>query len=444
MRLKKVAALVLSAAMAMSIMAPAALAAEPDTSENCIAAFQNIWDKVTGKSYTYLYAALSWDEYWANEGVYAAGSTTSNDQLDSHDEHDKGAFDAVSRATTNHGLHRGSFQQVATIYATDGSTYTVSHWSTDGKTFYTTDGTAYGWSKGTVTKPDGTTAKMDHYEISGTKYVPVRVATADLADFCSKYATVQNGDKLVGGYSENKLVSYEAVAEVNANTNGLKYATKSGDSYTFSEAHTGTGSGIAGEAQKAADGLIVTVKSGSDVGSFGETIRVDLTGNYGELGSRMQAVEWTYYGNDSTYTNALQTYGTKFAADNWMHKSMGIQLGMTDSLRAQFPEGTDGTGYWTITLRALGYADTVIKFQVTSDNIAKQELADDADRAALQAVVNEAQAKNKAQYTAASFADLQTELDESVELLAKSTLYKATAQEQVTHLTEALQNLKAV
>ena len=442
MRLKKVAALVLSAAMALSIMAPAAVAAAPDTAENSI--FQNILDKVTGNEYTYLYAALSWDEYWANEGVYAAGSTASNAQLDSHDEHDKGAFDAVSRATTNHGLHRGSFQQVATIFATDGSTYTVSHWADDGKTFYTADGTAYGWNKGTVTRPDGTTAKMDHYEITGTKYVPVRVANSDLADFCSKYATVQNGGQLIGGYAEGKIPTYDLVAEVNANTNGLKYATKSGDGYTFSEAHNGSGSGIAGEAQKTADGITVNLRSGSDVGSFGETIRVDLNGNYGELGSRMQAVEWTYYGNDSTYTRALQTYGTKFAADNWMHKSMGIQLGMTDSLRAQFPEGTDGTGYWTVTIRALGYADTVIKFQVTSDNIAKQELASDADRAALQAVVDQAQARNKAQYTAASYADLQTELDESVELLAKSTLYKATAQEQVTHLTEALQNLKAV
>ena len=440
MKLKKVASLVLSAAMAVSVMAPAAFAAAPAATENGI--FDSIIETITSSQYTYLYAALDWDEYWANEGVYAAGSTAANDQLDSHDEHDKGAFDAVSRATTNHGLHRGSFQQVATIYATDGSSYTVSHWSTDGSTFYTTDGTAYGWSKGTVTKPDGTTAKMDHYEISGTKYVPVRVANADLADFCSKYATVQNGGQLVGGYAEGKIPVYDLVADVNAKTNGLKIATKSGDGYTFSAARTGTGSGIAGEEQKTADGITVNVRSGDDVGSFGETIRVDLNGDYGELGSRMQSTEWTYYGSDSTYTNAVATYGTKFAADNWMHKSMGIQLGMTDSLRAQFPEGTDGTGYWTITIRALGYADTVIKFQITSDNIAKQELADEADRAALQAVVDQAQAKNKAQYTAASYADLQTELDESVELLAKSTLYKATALEQVTHLTEALQNLK--
>ena len=442
MRLKKALALVLSAAMAFSVMSVPAFAAVPDSTENGI--FQDILDSINSSRYTYLYAALDWSEYWANENVYAAGSTASSSQLDSHDEHDKGAFDAVSRATSNHGLHRGSFQQVATIYAVDGSTYTVSHWSDDGKTFYLADGTAYGWNRGTITKADGSTVKMDHYEISGTKYVPVRVANKDLDDFCSKYAVVKNGNELVGGYAEGQIPVYQLVAAVDAKTNGLKYATKSGDGYTFSAAHNGTGSGIANTDQKTASDLVVTVKSGDDVGSFGETLRVDLTGNYVELGSRMQSVTWTYYGDDSTYTNAKATYGTKFAADNWMHKSMGIQLGLTDSARFQLPEGTDGTGYWAITIRALGYSDTVIQFHATSENIAKHELADESDRAALQAVVNEAQAKVKAQYTAASYADLQTELDESVELLAKDTLYKAAALEQVTHLTEAIQNLKAV
>ena len=247
----------------------------------------------------------------------------------------------------------------------------------------------------------------------------------------------------MGGYAENKLPTYALTAAVDYKTNGLKYATKSGDGYTFSAAHKGTGSGVAEEGQKTADGLIVTVKSGDDVGSYGEFIRVDLTGNYGELGSRLQSVTWTYYGNDSTYTKAKATYGTKFAADNWMHKVMGIQLGLTQSARFQLPEGTDGTGYWTLTLHALGYADTVIKIQTTADNLAKHELADGADRAALQAVVDQAKALNKANYTAASWANLETELDESVELLAKSTLYKADAQEQVPHLTQAIQGLQA-
>ena len=432
MKPKKMLSLLLSVAAAFSLLATTAFAALPDASENGL----------FGTRYTYLYAALTWSEYWANEPVYNAGSTASSAQLDSHDEHDMGGFDAVSRATTNHGLHRGSFQQTAVIYAADGSTYTVSHWSDDGKTFYTPDGTAYGWSKGTISKPDGSTVKMDHYEVTGVKYVPVRVAKVDLKDFCSKYAVVKNGGQLIGGYAENKLPTYAQIAAVDANTNGLKYATKSGDGYTFSAAHQGSGSGIAGEAQKSASDLIVTVKSGSDVGSFGEAIRVDVTGNYGDLAAHMQSATWTYYGSDSTYTNAKSAYGTKFAADNWMHKVNGIQLGLTDSVRFQLPEGTDGTGYWAITIHALGYADTVIKFQATSDNLAKHELASDADRAALQSVVGQAQALNKAKYTAASWANLETELDESVELLAKSTLYKAAVLEQVGHLTEAIQALK--
>ena len=412
MRAKKFLSLLLSAAMAFTLLTATAFAAAPAEEEN------DFFDFLLGKKYTYLYAALTWDEYWASETVYAAGNAAVSAQLDSHEEQDLGAFDAVSRATVNHGLHRGSFQSTAVIYAKDGSSYTVSHWSEDGKTIYLADGTTVGWNRGTITKADGSTVQMDHYEVLGTKYVPVRVATSDLADFCSKYTVVENGGQLVGGYSEKNLTAYTLTAAVDENTNGLKYATKSGDGYTFSAAHTGTGSGVAEAAQKAADGLTVNLRSGSDVGSFGEFIRVDLNGNYGELGSRMQSVVWTYYGDDSTYTHAKASYGTKFAADNWMHKSMGIQLGLSDSARCQLPEGTDGTGYWTITIRALGYADTVVKFQTTAENLAKHELASDADRAALQAVVATAQSKAKAAYTAASYADLETELAETVVLLS--------------------------
>ena len=128
MKLKKFLSLLLSAAMAFSLLTATAFAATPAEEEN------GFLDFLFGEKYTYLYAALTWDEYWANEKVYASGSTASSAQLDSHEEQDLGAFDAVSRATVNHGLHRGSFQSTAVIYAKDGSTYTVSHWSEDGKT----------------------------------------------------------------------------------------------------------------------------------------------------------------------------------------------------------------------------------------------------------------------------------------------------------------------
>lgn len=90
---------------------------------------------VNAKDYTYVFAGLTWDEYWKSEGVYVADNnwTASSDVLDSHNEYDKGAFDVVSRATTNHGLHRGSFQCSTDIVATDTDgnekIFTISYWT---------------------------------------------------------------------------------------------------------------------------------------------------------------------------------------------------------------------------------------------------------------------------------------------------------------------------
>ena len=105
MRTKKFLSLLLSAAMALSLLTATAFAAAPAEEEN------GFFDFLLGKKYTYLYAALTWDEYWANEKVYAAGSTAASAQLDSHEEQDLGAFDAVSRATVNHGNPLTAAQQ---------------------------------------------------------------------------------------------------------------------------------------------------------------------------------------------------------------------------------------------------------------------------------------------------------------------------------------------
>ena len=80
MKPKKLLSLLLSLAMAFSLISTTAFAAEPDASENGF--FQQIIDSLTGNKYTYVYAALTWDQYWAGENVYAAGSTASSDQLD--------------------------------------------------------------------------------------------------------------------------------------------------------------------------------------------------------------------------------------------------------------------------------------------------------------------------------------------------------------------------
>lgn len=391
--------------------------------------------------YKYVYAGLTWAQYWAAEGVYAAGDASSSDAKDRRGETDLGAFDAVTRATTNHGLHRGSFQAVAVIEGSKGS-YTVSHW--EGRnTVVFTDGKKATYNRGSLTFEDGTTDDMVDYKVTGLKYVPVKVKTSDYEAFKNTYAVVEKDGTLTGGFGEVNLQSYNLTADVTANTNGLKTVTKNEDgTFSFSARANGSDSGIKDTALKTAEGVEYTVKPGN--GSYGEFLRVDLTGNYGNLGGAMQAVKWTYYGNDSTYTNALQSYGTKFAADNWMHKSMGIQLGLTESQRCQLPAGYDGTGYWTLTVYALGYADYTIQFQATEDNIAKP--AGDADSAPLKNIIEEAKALKESDYTpeswAANYESIQNELQECEEMLeniAEQTQYGVN--EQIGHLREAIDAL---
>ena len=400
-----------------------------------------IQDKTDEADYKYVYAGLTWAQYWAAEGVYAAGNASSADAKDRRGETDLGAFDAVTRATTNHGLHRGSFQAVAVIEGSKGS-YTVSHW--EGRsTVVFTDGKKATYNRGSLTFEDGTTDEMTDYKVTGLKYVPVKVKTSDYEAFKNTYAVVENDGTLTGGFGEVNLQSYSLTADVTAKTNGLKTVTKNEDgTFSFSARANGSDSGIKDTALKTAEGVTYTVKPGN--GSYGEFLRVDLTGNYGDLGGAMQAVKWTYYGNDSSYTKALQSYGTKFAADNWMHKSMGIQLGLTESQRCQLPEGYDGTGYWTLTVYALGYADYTIQFQATEENIAKP--AGDADSTPLKNIIEEAKALKESDYTpeswAANYESIQNELKECEEMLeniAEQTQYGVN--EQIGHLREAIDSL---
>ena len=399
------------------------------------------YTKNAQEEYKYVYAAMTWAEYWAAEGVQAAGDSSSSSELDTRNEADKGAFDAVTRATANHGLHRGSFQCVAIIEAENGKTYEVSHWSADGKEITLTNGNVIKFNRGEITDTDGTVTKLKDYEVTGLKYVPVKVASADYEAFCQKYNVVENGGELVGGYGENKLAAYSVKANVTEATNGLKTVTKDEKgNFSFSARQAGSDSGIEGQTLKTAPDATeagLTVKDAK--GSYGEFLRVDLTGNYGDLGANMQAVTWTYYGNDSTYSNVKATYGTKFAADNWMHKTKGIQLALTKSLRCTLPEGTDGTGYWTITIAALGYKDVTYQFQATDANIVKdseEEISTDELKKAIEA----AEALTESDYTADSWAAMQAELQEAKDEL-KDPKTQATVDEATHHLNAAIEAL---
>ena len=394
--------------------------------------------------YTYGYAGLTWAEYWAGENVQAAGSSASSSELDSRNEADKGAFDVVTRATFNHGLHRGSYQCTDVIKTAEGVKIYPSYYP-DSKSFVDVDGNVFSIdSKAkTVTAADGTVYTMTGHEVTGLKYVPVKIKTSDLEAFKASHSFVANGETLAGGYGENNLQAYSGlVADVDANTNGIKTVTNNNGTFNFSAAATGTDSGIEGQELKTATDIKPTVKEAS--GSYGEFLRVDLNGNYGDLGANMQSVTWTYYGDDATYTNALASYGTKFAADNWMHKSMGIQLGLTKSERCQLPEGTNGTGYWKLTVHALGYNDYAYTFQATDDNIVgAKEPVTDATKAQLQELYDKATSLDKSKYTEDSWtaSSIETETAETKDLLAKKNLGEAEAAEQITHLQGALDAL---
>lgn len=410
--------------------------------------------KVLAKN-SYVYAGLTWGEYWSQESVTAAGNVSGSDEKDSHNESDTGAFDAVTRATTNHGLHRGSYQCMATIYTTEGNAYQLSYWKSSTEPVLA-DGTVAIWTPAdrktgtpaSIQVNGGAKESLDHYAVTGIKYVPVQVKAEDYADFAAKYPVVKNGEILVGGFSENNLKAYRETANVTVNTNGLKTVTKNEDgSFSFSARKTGTESGIQGTGLKVATGIKPEVKTAS--GSYGEFLRVDLNGNYGGLGAAMQAVKWDYYGNGNT---VLATYGTKFAADNWMHKMMGIQLGLTHSVRCQLPAGTDGTGHWKLTVYALGYQDYTFEFDATATNIVTPTDPSTIDTTALKAALEKVKALNKDDYTEESWKKVEDEATETQEMLKeieaaikdKTTVAfsQAAVDEQVNeHLTAAINGL---
>lgn len=417
--------------------------------------------------YVYCYAGLSWLEYWAAEEINNAEDDSSSDTADSKGEYDKGGFDAVTRATTNHGIHRGSFQCDVTIEDSEGNLHELTGWTEENTgenkvTYALIDGKKYTYNKqknssgiteGKFTDEYGNSFLMKNYAVSGLKYIPVAVKTSDFDDFKTKYNVVENGSKIYGGFSEMNLKAYENTAAVTAKTYGLKMAEKQENgTYSFSTHSTeGTESGIEGEDLKTIDltslSPLLRENESSEtetifVGSYGELIRLDFTENYGDLGSHLQAAKWTYYGEDSSYSTPLASYGTKFAADNWMHKKLGIQLGLTESQRFSLPEGTDGTGYWSVTLSALGYKDASYQFKVEKKHLASRE-DKNIDTSELKALVTKIQALKKEDYTD-GWENLQTELNETLELIAlieSGSGTQASVNEQIVHLNDALEHL---
>ena len=178
--------------------------------------------------YVYCAASLTWAEYWENEGVYLDSAADGNWEAssadaDSHGETDLGAYDAVTRATSNHGLHRGSYQCTVKVFDTDGNSYDYTGKGQNESVDVVSDRDA-----GTTTvMVDGKAAgAYDHSVIVGPKYVPVAVPAADYEDFKKAYTVYENGTEVKGGYTEKNLVNIDEEIQVDANTSGIKVAEK--------------------------------------------------------------------------------------------------------------------------------------------------------------------------------------------------------------------------
>lgn len=134
------------------------------------------------------------------------------------------------------------------------------------------------------------------------------------------------------------------------------------------------------------------------------------------------------------------TFPIKISDASVLEKYMQI----TESLRCELPEGTDGTGYWKLTVYGLGYADYSYNFEVGTENIAKPKTASEEDKKALQAKIDEASALKESDYTKDSWDKMMSELEESKELLASDNPLQSAVKEQTIHMTEAMEALVKV
>ena len=129
---------------------------------------------------------------------------------------------------------------------------------------------------------------------------------------------------------------------------------------------------------------------------------------------------------------------------------MGIQLGLTDSLRAKLPDGTDGTGKWTITVYALGYSDTTYTVNVTADNLPqKVDAMTDEQKTQLTALKDAAKElldnKSADEYKSvaeAQWAALTEHYNEAVTMLAKADATSAEAEELLGELPGLIAPIK--
>ena len=298
----------------------------------------------TETTYVYGTARLTWEEFWEGEGVtYDRGLDFDavNENLDTEGVSDLGGYDAVTRATSKHGVHRGSAHYANLLHAVDGDGKAVSVYLHDladgdevgdmfgvGSVFYGLDGIY------TLAEQDGATSyTITGVEVTGYRAWPVKVPESQ----------VEAAEEAIG------FVADDSVTEETGRLKTVKVTRR----------------GI--EVTSAADSAGIPVKFDGEVtvsyeDKYGDYLFVQLSGCLEDWGKNLLGARYAYFGTvnpeEDLTADPIAIYGTKYAADTWW-KSGGalLQFGMNTSHRHG---GEEQYGYWQITIMAEGYEDYTV------------------------------------------------------------------------------------
>ena len=301
----------------------------------------------TETTYVYGTARLTWEEFWEGEGVTydnALDFAGVNNVLDSEGVSDLGGYDAVTRATSKHGVHRGSAHYANLLHAVDSDGKVVSvylHDLTDGDTvgdMFGVGSVIYGFD-GTysLAEQDGAEAcTVTGVEVTGYRAWPVKILESQVE-------------------AAAEAIGFVADASVTEETGRLKTVeiTRKGVAVSASAESTGIPVDFDGE---------VTVSYDD---KYGDYLFVQLSDCPEDWGKNLLGARYSYFGDvnpdEDLTADPIATYGTKYAADTWW-KANGtlLQFGMNTSHRHG---GGEHYGYWQITIMAEGYEDYTVTVQ---------------------------------------------------------------------------------
>ena len=296
-------------------------------------------------SYVYGTARLTWAQFWEGEEVTYDKSLdfdAVNGALDTEGVADLGGYDAVTRATSKHGVHRGSALYANLLHAVDGEGKKVSvylHDLTDGDEvgdMFGVGSIIYGLPDGSYSLAewdDAVPYTITDVEVTGYRAWPVKVSEDQ----------VEAAEETIG------FVMDDSITEKTGRLKTIKITRKGVEISSASESE-GMPVDFDGE---------ITVSYDD---KYGDYLFVQLSGCDEDWGRNLLGARYAYFGDvnpDVDLTaEPIAVYGTKYAADTWW-KANGtlLQFGMNTSHRHGDEEQY---GYWQITIMAQGYEDHTV------------------------------------------------------------------------------------